>query len=157
MYSLATRTVVFSIFLALSVVAMAAPGFAGDGVITKASNHDAKTTLDRLEKILADKGITVFARIDHSAGAETVGQTLTPTEVLIFGSPKMGTPLITSNRTIAIDLPMKALAWTDINGRSWLAYNDAAYLKSRHKIDDRDMVFEKMAQALNGLTDAAVK
>lgn len=130
---------------------------ADDPLVVKQSNHSVSVTLDRLAKILGDKGITVFARVDHAAGAKKAGLDLKPTELLIFGNPKLGTPLMQSNRQIAIDLPMKVLVWEDDDGKVWLAYTAPAEMKKRHAITDRDAVFDKMNGALGKLTDAAVK
>ena len=134
--------------------AQAAPPIA-DGLIIKPSQHSVGKTLDRLTDILKKKGITVFARVDHKAGGKKVGKTLRDTQVLIFGNPKLGTPLMQSARTIGIDLPMKALAWKDEDGKVWIAYNDPAYLALRHNIRDKHKVFKKMSGALNKLTNKA--
>jgi len=128
----------------------------GNGIIKKKSAHSVKVTLDRLEKILKSKGIGIAVRWDHSAKGKKVGMDLRDTEILIFGNPKMGTPLMMSNQEIGIDLPLKALAYKDASGQVWLAYNDPAYLKQRHGISDKDPVFEKMTGALNAMTDKAV-
>ncbi|MEM9027353.1 MAG: DUF302 domain-containing protein [Pseudomonadota bacterium] len=125
--------------------------------VTKPSAHSVAVTLDRLTKILESKGITVFARVDHAAGAKKAGAKLPPTQLLIFGNPKLGTPLMQSNRAIGLDLPMKALAWEDKDGKVFLTYTAPAALKSRHAITDRDKVFQTMTGALNGLTTAATK
>jgi uncharacterized protein (DUF302 family) len=127
-----------------------------NGIIKKKSAHSVKVTLDRLEKILKEKGIGIAVRWNHSAKGKGVGMELRDTEILIFGNPKMGTPLMMSNQEIGIDLPLKALAYKDADGQVWLAYNDPAYLKQRHGIADKDPVFEKMTAALNGMTDKAV-
>jgi uncharacterized protein (DUF302 family) len=145
--------------VALMALAITLPTMttASAGLIRKQSAYSVKVTLDRLENILKKKGVTVFARIDHAAGAMAVGQELAPTQVLIFGSPKMGTPLMTARREIGIDLPLKALVWRDENGKVWLAYNDPADLKARHRITTRDKVFAKMGKVLDALSNAAVK
>lgn len=127
------------------------------GLVTKQSPYGVGETLDRLEKVLTSKGITVFARIDHAAGAAKIGSELPATEVLLFGNPKLGTPLMQSNPTIGIDLPLKALVWEDSAGQVWLAYNQPAYLSDRHDIKDRDKVFANMNGALDNLTNAALK
>ncbi len=124
-----------------------------EGFIAKPSPHAPKDSLDRLENILSAKGITVFARIDHAAGAATVGETLPETEVLIFGNPKMGTPLMQATPTIAIDLPLRVLAWRDDKG-SWIAYNDPQWLADRHG-NDVAPVLAAMADVLDNLTTAA--
>ncbi len=131
--------------------------FAGDGLVIKPSSYPVAETLDRLEKILKDKGLTVFARVDHSAGAASVGQELPPAQVLIFGNPKMGTALMRSRQTVGIDLPMKVLAWQDAAGRVSIAYNDPIYLAKRHGIVDREDVVTQMTGALGKLTDLAVR
>ena len=106
-----------------------------DGLVSVASKYSVKDTLDRLEADLKAKGITVFARIDHAAGAASVSMPLRPTEVLIFGNPKGGTPLMYSlNETIGIDLPLKMLGWQDADGKVWLAYNDVSWLARRHHL-----------------------
>ncbi len=143
---------------AIAVVLIAVtPALAAEGLITKQSDFGVVQTANRLEAALRTKGVTVFARIDHSAGAAKIGQPMPPTQLLVFGSPAMGTPLMQSRRTIGIDLPLKALVWRTPDGRVMLAYNRPAYLAKRHGITDRDPVFAKMAQVLDALTDAATK
>ncbi len=106
-----------------------------DGLVTLASRGSVKETIDRLEADLRAKNITVFARIDHAAGANSVGIPLRPTELLIFGNPKAGTPLMQANQTIGIDLPLKVLAWQDAGGKVWLTYNEPSWLSRRHHLD----------------------
>ena len=129
--------------------------FAGDGMITKSSKFSVAETLDRLEKVLKKKGITIVTRWSHDAGANKNKIPLRPTELLLFGNPKLGSHMFTSNQTAGIDLPMKALAWEDEKGRVWLTYNDPAYIASRHKIDNRPKIVKKMTGALNKLTNIA--
>jgi len=105
---------------------------AADGLTTIPSSYGPKETMDRLEAEIKAKGMTVFARIDHAAGAAQAGLSLRPTEVLIFGNAKAGTPLMQSNQTIGIDLPLKALVWQDANGEVWLSYNEPSWLAQRH-------------------------
>jgi uncharacterized protein (DUF302 family) len=107
---------------------------AADGLITTPSSFGAKETLDRLEGEIRARGMTVFARIDHAAGAEGVGLPLRPTEVVIFGNARGGTPLMQANQAIGLDLPLKALVFEDAAGRAWLAYNDPRWLAERHGI-----------------------
>ncbi len=95
-----------------------------DGLVTIPTKYSVKEALDRLEAALKAKRVTIFARIDHAAGAATVDMPLRPTEVLIFGNPKAGTPLMQSNQTIGLDLPLKILSWQDASGKVWLTYND---------------------------------
>ncbi len=132
------------------------PAAADTGIVTIQSSYSVQTTLDRLTKIMTSKGLTIFARVDHAAGAKKVGMEMAPTQLLIFGNPKLGTPLMKSNRQIGLDLPLKALAWRDDAGKVWVSYNDPAYLKQRHGITDRDPVFKKMTGALKKLIGKAV-
>jgi uncharacterized protein (DUF302 family) len=113
---------------------VALPAFAADGLIALESPHPAKATMDRLESALKEKGLTIFARIDHAAGAARIGKPLRATELLIFGNPQGGTPLIECAQTAGIDLPLKALVWQDPSGQVWLGYNDPAYLAARHGV-----------------------
>ncbi len=124
-------------------------------MVTLESKFSVKETLDRLAGALEQKGIKVAARIDHAAGAKLVGMELPPTEVLLFGNPKLGTPLMQSNPMIGLDLPMKVLAWQDAAGKVWLGYAAPDALKARYGIADRDDAFKMMAGALSGLTKAA--
>jgi len=119
-----------------------------DGIVLIKSNNSVTTTIDKLETLLKDKGMTVFNRIDHTAGAEKAGLKLRPTELLIFGNPKVGTPLMLCSQSAALDLPQKALAYQDANGQVWLAYNDPVYMAQRHNIQDCDKPVEKVANAL---------
>src|SRR5271163_591717 len=102
------------------------------GVIDVSSRYSVPETLARLQAILKEKGIVVFALIDHSGEAEKAGLKMRPTQLLIFGSPKAGTPLMVAAPRVAIDLPLKALAWQDEDGRVWLSYNSPEYLQERH-------------------------
>ena len=129
---------------------------ADDGLISKKSNHSVKVTLDRLENVLKKKGITIVKRWSHDEGGKKAGIPLRPTELLIFGNPKMGTHFFTSNQTSGIDLPMKALAWQDKEGQVWLTYNDPSYIAGRHEIKNRSEIVKKMTGALNNLTNAAI-
>jgi uncharacterized protein (DUF302 family) len=103
-----------------------------EGLTTVPSVHNVKDTIDRLESDVKSKGMTVFARVDHAAGAKAVDMALRPTELLIFGNAKGGTPLMQASQTIGIDLPLKALAWEDADGKVWLSYNEPAWLATRH-------------------------
>ena len=113
---------------------MAAP--ADNGMVHLSSPYSVSETLRRLESLLQTRGLAVFGRIDHSGEAEKVGLKMRPTELIIFGSPKQGTPLMVASPTLAIDLPLKALAWEDASGKVWLSYNAPEYLKQRHNIPD---------------------
>jgi uncharacterized protein (DUF302 family) len=103
-----------------------------EGLISIPSSFDPKETMDRLEAALRASGVTIFARIDHAAGAAEVGETLRPTELLIFGNPKAGTPLMQAGQTIGIDLPLKALVWRDAAGKTQVSYNEPGWLARRH-------------------------
>ena len=105
---------------------------AQNGLIHLASQHSVEETMQRLEGLLNERGVTIFARVDHSGEAAKVGLAMRPTKLLIFGSPKGGTPLMQAAPTVAIDLPLKALFWEDADGKVWLTYNDPAYLQQRH-------------------------
>lgn len=106
------------------------------GLTTNRSRGSVKVTIDRLEAALRESGVNVFARIDHAAGAASVGMQLRPTEVLIFGNPKAGTPLMQANQTIGLDLPLKVLAWEDAEGGVWVSYNDPVWLARRHGLGE---------------------
>jgi uncharacterized protein (DUF302 family) len=102
------------------------------GLFDQQSHHSVENTVERLERILKSKGVTLFALIDHSGEAEKAGLTLLPTKLLIFGSPKSGTPLMQAAPRVAIDLPLKILVWQDREGKVWISYNTPAYLQARH-------------------------
>jgi len=104
----------------------------GNGIIDKPSSHSVDQTVEKLRGILAAKGIALFALVDHSGEAEKVGMKMPPTKLLIFGSPKAGTPLMQAAPSIAIDLPLKILVWEDVQGKVWVSYNSPAYLQERH-------------------------
>lgn len=144
--------------LALAVVLTLAalqPAVADDRLVVKTSPYGAGETLDRLTEVLTAKGIMVFARVDHAAGAAKVGQELAPTQLLIFGNPKLGTPLMQANREMGLDLPMKVLAYEQ-GGKTFVTYVRPSELKARHGIADRDKVFQTMTGALDNLTNAAI-
>lgn len=128
-----------------------------NGLIMKRSPYSVSKTIQRLENVLRKKGFTIFAVVDHYAGANKAGIKLRPTKLLIFGNPKVGSHFFTSNQTAGIDLPMKALAWKDAKGQVWLAYNDPKYIAKRHGIRNRPAIVKKMTGALNNFTNAAVK
>lgn len=145
------RHIVYVLFFAL----WAAPALSNDQVVTVESKYSVKESLDRLSAILTERGIRVMARVNHAAGAKSVGMKLEPSELLIFGNPKLGTPLMQANPIIGLDLPMKVLAWQDTGGKVMLSYPTPQSLKMRYEITDQDAVFEAMTKALSGLTDAA--
>jgi uncharacterized protein (DUF302 family) len=146
------------LFIAISIVfVFTAPAFAEQGLIRVKSSHDVKNTAARLENIVKEKGMNVFLRINHAQGARKVGKDLRPTELLIFGNPKVGAPLMQCSQTIAIDLPQKALIWEDKTGQVWLTYNDPIYLANRHNISSCKEVLEKVKNALNSFAKNATK
>jgi uncharacterized protein (DUF302 family) len=104
------------------------------GIIDKPSNHSVEQTVERLKGILQAKGVTLFALVDHSGEAEKVGMKMRPTKLLIFGSPKAGTPLMQAAPSIAIDLPLKILVWEDESEKVWVSYNSPEYLRTRHDL-----------------------
>ena len=112
------------------------PDLPDNGMIHLSSPHTVSETLARLETIVQSKGIPILVRIDHSGDAEKANLKMLPTKLLVFGNPKAGTPVMIAAPTVAIDLPLKALAWEDSNGKVWLSYNDPDYLKQRHAIPD---------------------
>jgi uncharacterized protein (DUF302 family) len=127
-----------------------------DGLITIESGFEPKDTMGRLEAGLKAKGVTVFARIDHAAGATAVGLPLRPTELLIFGNAKAGTPVMQADQTVGIDLPLKALVWQDASGKTWLSYNDPAWIAKRHGLSSElDPTIAAMASLLNSAAKAA--
>jgi uncharacterized protein (DUF302 family) len=129
---------------------------AADGLITVPSAFGPKETMDRLEAEIRARGMTVFARIDHAAGAAQAGLPLRPTELLIFGNAKGGTPLMQSRQTIGIDLPLKALVWQDASAKTWLSYNDPAWLAKRHGLGHEvETVVSAMAVALSAVARTA--
>lgn len=142
-----------SVFLIIFFIVSTAG--AGDGLIRVKSSHDVKATADRLENILKQKGMTVFIRINHAAGAREAGQDLRPTELVVFGNPKIGTALMQCNRSVAIDLPQKALIWQDDKEQVWLTYNDPDYLAQRHGLDACGQVINTVAEALSNFARAA--
>lgn len=155
-YYLTVSRLAVSIFLLGLLIAISSAQ-AADGLVSIKSAHSVSATMDKLENILKEKGMTVFGRVDHAAGAEKAGHELAPTQVLIFGNPKIGSPLMKCSQSIAIDLPQKALVWQDANGDVWLGYNDPMYLKGRHSTEGCDPVFEKVAGALGNFAKAATQ
>jgi uncharacterized protein (DUF302 family) len=144
------KSLLFALLLFVSSV-----GFAADGLIAVKSTYTAKETMDRFEENAKLRGLNIFARIDHAAGAAKVGKTLRPTEVLIFGNPQGGTPFIECAQTVGIDLPLKALVWEDSQGNVWLGYNDPAYLAQRHGAAQCPAV-GGLSKAMSGLVEITI-
>lgn len=107
-----------------------------NGIVHLQSPYSVPETLQRLEALVTAKGLTIFARVDHSGEAAKIGMEMQPTELLLFGSPKSGTPMMIASPALAIDLPLKALAWQDVDGAVWLSYNSPEYLQQRYKIPE---------------------
>jgi uncharacterized protein (DUF302 family) len=129
---------------------------AADGLITIRSAFGPEETMNRLEAEVRAKGLTVFAHVDHAAGAKAVGMPLRPTDLLIFGNAKGGTPLMQAEQTIGIDLPLKALVWQDAAGVTWLSYNDPYFLAQRHGLDDATKAtVEALSGALRAISGKA--
>lgn len=141
--------------IVLFIIAVSLPLSAAEGLLHVESDYTAAQTADRLESILKEKGMTVFNRINHSEAAQKVGVELRATELLIFGNPKVGSPLMKCQQTVGIDLPQKALIWEDADGQVRITYNDPAYLQKRHKISGCDEVLGKVGNVLKGITKAA--
>jgi uncharacterized protein (DUF302 family) len=129
---------------------------AADGLITIRSSYGPEETMNRFEAEVQAKGMAVFAHIDHAAGAAAAGLSLRPTDLLIFGNAKGGTPLMQAIQSIGIDLPLKALVWQDASGTTWLSYNDPVWLAQRHGLDDgAKATVNAMAQALHAIASKA--
>ena len=143
---------VCSFFLGMLLMSNA---FADDRFISKKSPYSVEKTLDRLENMVKKKGITVFTRVDHGAGAKRVGQSLHSSQLLIFGNPRMGSPLMREVPLRGLELPMKALAWKDNKGQVWLSYLKPATLQSRHGLKNAAII-QKMTGALDAMTSKAV-
>ena len=127
-----------------------------EGLISKRSSFGPEETMQRLEAEVHAKGLTVFAHVDHAAGAATVGLPLRPTDLLIFGNAKGGTPLMQSVQSIGIDLPLKMLVWQDAEGVTWISYNDPAWLAHRHSLDDSTKAtVNVLTAALNAIATTA--
>jgi uncharacterized protein (DUF302 family) len=126
-----------------------------EGLTSIQSSLGPKETMDRLVAEINARGMTVFARIDHAAGAAEVGLKLRPTELIIFGNARGGTPLMQSAQTVGIDLPLKALVWQDAAGRTWISYNEPGWIAQRHGITDAQPVVNKMADLLSAMSRKA--
>jgi uncharacterized protein (DUF302 family) len=124
-------------------------------LVTLASAHGAGETVERLKAVLAQKRIHLFAHIDHAAGARTVGLSLRPTQVLIFGNPQAGTPLMQSQQTIGLDLPLRVLVWEDETGKVWLTYRRPQFLAQRHHVTGQDEAVKALDAGLAALARAA--
>ena len=147
--------IIRSLAASLAFASLSAVAVAADGLIMMKSPMPPKATLDKFEALAKERGLIVFARIDHAAGAAKVGKSLRPTELLIFGNPQGGTPLMECAQTAGIDLPLKALTWEDAQGQSWLGFNDPVYLAKRHDAAACPVV-ENLRKALMGLAESTL-
>ena len=148
------KRLIFALLLiaATASAALAAP----QGLISKKSPFDVGETLDRLETILEEKGLAVIARIDLTESAGEIGETLRPTELLLFSDPARELQLLRSDQRVGIDLPLKALAWEDRNGRVFLTYTKPEYMVRRFRLTNRPVVIKRLAEMLDEITSAAV-
>ena len=144
-----------TVFVVMWILFLAIPTMAADGVVNVSSIFNVEKTADRMENILNEKGMTVFKRIKHSEGAGEVGIELRETELIIFGNPKVGGPLMKCQQSVAIDLPQKALIWEDDKAKVWISYNDPRYLENRHNISGCEEVILKIEKALAGIAKSA--
>ena len=144
---------VASVLLALGA---ALPACAADGMTAVKSPHSVKDTVDRLETAAKARNLVVFLRVDHAAGAQKAGRTLRPNELLVFGNPQGGTPLMECAQSAGIDLPLKALAWQDEAGQVWLGYNEPQYVAARHGAPTCAVV-PNLKKALEGLAAEATR
>jgi len=138
-----------------AAVALAAPAAAQEGVLAKQSENGFDGTIARLEIALNERDIHIFDKLDHAAGSASVGQSLRPTTLLVFGDPAMGSPLMAESQGFGLDLPMKALVYEDAGGRVWIAYNDMAFLAERHGVDPQSEAVTRVAGGLEAITDQA--
>jgi uncharacterized protein (DUF302 family) len=142
--------------MTVAICLWGACAMAAEGLTSLPSAFGPKETMDRLESEVKARGMTVFARIDHAAGATQVGMPLRSTEVLIFGNAKGGTPLMQSMQSIGIDLPLRALVWEDANGKTWLSFNEPSWLAKRHGLGaEAQPAVEALAQVLPALARKA--
>ncbi|PLX47523.1 MAG: hypothetical protein C0612_10660 [Desulfobulbaceae bacterium] len=143
-----------TILMTLAIVFIAFPAMASDGMVNVQSSFNVEETADRMESILKEKGMTVFNRIKHSEAAAAVGIELRNTELILFGNPKVGSPLMKCQQSAAIDLPQKALIWEDDKATVWISYNNPRYLEKRHNITGCEEVISKIERALAGIAES---
>lgn len=143
------------LLLLLSLLSLTSFAYADSDLIKKASPYSAKETMDKLETIVKSKGMTVFARIDHKANAKTVDMNMSPAEVLIFAKPAAGTRIMMRDATAGLDLPLRVLAYTDFDGKTWLVYHDPEAMKNLYKLSEC-VVLGKVKGALDKMTNAAI-
>lgn len=146
---------------AILLAAIAPPGFAVDGLVTKASPHSVDATIDKFEAAVKKRGFMVFTRLDHAAAAESVGLKMPRATVIVFGNPRLGTPVFIKTPTVAIDLPLKSMVWEDASGKVFLSYNSAEYLNNtlyvRHGAAFQKEGTVRLEEALGTIADEALK
>ncbi|MGB3613118.1 MAG: DUF302 domain-containing protein [Elainellaceae cyanobacterium] len=152
---LAITVVLLALFPAWTAPSTATLPDEDAGLVYMPSQFSVAETGDRIEALLEERPLNLFARIDHAANAASVGKDLLPTQVLIFGNPNAGTPLMECSRTVAIDLPQKMLVWQDDDNQTWLAYNNPSYLMDRHNLAGCEQNIEMIGKALQNLAVAA--
>lgn len=141
--------------LLLATLLFSAPLYAGNDFITKKSGNSVAVSMDRLENSLKQRGVGIVARVDHTGAAEKAGLILRPTQVLIFGNPKLGTPLMHSRQQIGLDLPLKVLAWEDAKGQTWLTYENPKSMTQRHNVKEPAEIIKKITGVLDAVTNEA--
>ncbi|WP_426370069.1 DUF302 domain-containing protein [Pseudocolwellia sp. HL-MZ7] len=144
------------LLLGLVIISTSFSVIANNGLVKYESPYSVKVTADRFENIVKEKGLTLFARIDHQKNAKSVNLELRPTEVIIFGNPKVGTPLMVCAQSVAIDLPQKVMVSEGANNKVWLTYNNPDYLQKRHDMNGCDAIINKVLDVLSKLSEAVV-
>jgi len=143
------KLVLFALFF------LASFSYAAEGMVVAKSPYSAKETMDRLEAVIKQRGMNVFLRLDHAAGAKKIGKSLRPTELIIFGNPQGGTPFMECAQSVGIDLPLKALVWEDMSSQVWIGYNDPDYIGQRHSVGTCSVI-EGLRNALASIVDVTV-
>jgi uncharacterized protein (DUF302 family) len=141
--------------IVLATLLSASPLYAGGDFITKKSSNNIQVSMDRLENALKQRGVAIVARVDHAGAAQKADMKLRPTQVLIFGNPKLGTPLMHTSQQIGLDLPLKVLAWEDDKGQTWLTYENPGMMAGRHGVKEPADILKKMAGVLDAVTTEA--
>jgi uncharacterized protein (DUF302 family) len=141
--------------IVLATLLSASPLYAGGDFITKKSSNNIQVSMDRLENALKQRGVAIVARVDHAGAAQKADMKLRPTQVLIFGNPRLGTPLMHTSQQIGLDLPLKVLAWEDDKGQTWLTYENPGMMAGRHGVKEPADILKKMAGVLDAVTTEA--
>lgn len=141
----------------MSMLLVMSPALAGQKLVSVPTDHSVKAAVDKLESLAQARGLKIFARVDHAAGAKSIGEMLRPTELLIMGNPKGGTPVLQCAQTSGIDLPLHVLAWEDADGKRWLGYKDLSKLGHKLSGEGCDAALKRLTGALEGLVGEAAK